>query len=157
MEPECDKQRIIDQEHLRLLALFHYVSGGLTVAFSSLFIVHTLFFSFVASHPEWVADHRLQHIAELPFNLMRMLAFVMGSMVALGVAFGVVQILSGRFIARRRYRGISLAVAIVNLVMIPYGTLLGVFTLLVLARESVRALYLQDQGDRPVERPQLPS
>jgi len=156
MDPEREKQRIIDQEHLRLLALFHYIAGGLTIAFSSLFIVHTLLFAVVASHPDWIADMRLQQAA-LPFNLMRMMAFVMGSVVTLGVAFGIAQILSGRFIARRRYRGISLAVAIANLVLIPYGTLLGVFTLVVLARESVRELYPQARGDGPDDRLRLPS
>ncbi len=156
MDSQRQRQRIIDQEHLRLLALFHYIAGGLTVAFSSLFIFHTLLFALVASHPEWIADHLLQQTAALPFNLMRVLAFVMGSVVTLGVAFGVAQILSGRFIARRCYRGMSLAVAIVNLVLIPYGTLLGVFTLLVLARRSVRDLYLGAPGTRPDDRPRLP-
>ena len=157
MDTEQEKQLIIDQEHLRLLALFHYIAGGLTIAFSSLFIVHTLFFSFLASHPQWATDPELQQLGALPFNLMRVLAFVMGSLVILGIAFGIAQILSGRFIARRRYRGVSLLVAILNLLVIPYGTLLGVFTLLVLGRESVRALYRQSPTQRPDEQPKLPS
>jgi hypothetical protein len=157
VDTEQQKRLIIDQEHLRLLALLHYIAGGLTIAFSSLFIVHTLFFAFLASHPQWIADHRLHQVAIQPFALMRMLAFVMGSVVVLGIAFGVAQILSGRFIARRRYRGISLGVAILNLLLIPYGTLLGVFTLVVLARDNVRDLYLQAQRQKHTEQPQLTS
>ena len=35
MTPE-EKHAIVDDEHLRLLALFHYIFGGITVAFALL-------------------------------------------------------------------------------------------------------------------------
>jgi TRAP-type C4-dicarboxylate transport system permease small subunit len=36
MSPD-ERQAVLDDEHLRLLALFHYISGGMTLAFSLLF------------------------------------------------------------------------------------------------------------------------
>ena len=44
-------------------------------------------------------------------------------------------------IGRRRRRAFTLVVAIPRLIFIPYGTILSIFTLLVLERASVKQLY----------------
>src|SRR5438309_1197036 len=36
MSPD-ERQAVLDEEHLRLLALFHYISGAMTLAFSLFF------------------------------------------------------------------------------------------------------------------------
>jgi ABC-type phosphate transport system permease subunit len=145
--PPETRQAIVDAEHLRLLALFHYICGGLTIAFSALFIFHTVALSVLAAHPEWLPAQEVRGLGEMPFNLMRMMAVVTGSFVALGIGFGIAQIVSGRFIGRRRHRIFSIVVAVLSLFLIPYGTLLGIFTLIVLSRDGVRDLY---QGESPV-------
>jgi hypothetical protein len=57
------------------------------------------------------------------------------------VAAGVGNLLSGFFIRRRRYRPFSLAVAGINCLNMPLGTLLGAFTFVVLLRGSVHDTY----------------
>ena len=59
----------------------------------------------------------------------------------LGWAMGILTLISGRAIAQRRWRIFSLVMAGVNCASIPLGTLLGVFTFIVLLRPSVRSLY----------------
>lgn len=59
----------------------------------------------------------------------------------LGVLLGVLDIIAGRCISLRRARVFTLIMAIPGVIFIPYGTLLSVFTLLVLDRGSVRKLY----------------
>jgi hypothetical protein len=54
---------------------------------------------------------------------------------------GILTIVSGRLISLRRRRTFSLVVAGINCASFPFGTVLGVFTFIVLARPSVRALY----------------
>lgn len=54
---------------------------------------------------------------------------------------GILNLLSGVFIGRKRYREFSLVVAFINCVHIPFGTVLGVFTIIVLLRPSVREVY----------------
>jgi hypothetical protein len=61
--------------------------------------------------------------------------------IVLGWTVGILTILSGRSIARRRWRMFSLVMAGVNCASFPIGTTLGVFTFIVLLRSSVRALY----------------
>jgi hypothetical protein len=45
------------------------------------------------------------------------------------------------FLWQRRYRMFSMLIAGLNCLQVPLGTVLGVFTLLVLSRESVQELY----------------
>jgi hypothetical protein len=74
-----------------------------------------------------------------------MMAFF-GIMALMGVVYGVLQIVAGRCISQRRARVFTVIVAIPRLVFIPYGTMLSVFTLLVLERASVQQLYRRQPG-----------
>jgi len=57
------------------------------------------------------------------------------------VASGVLNLLSAFFIRARRYRTFSFIVSGINCLHTPLGTALGVFTIIVLIRDSVRELY----------------
>jgi hypothetical protein len=48
---------------------------------------------------------------------------------------------SGLFLLRRRHRMFSMVVAAINCLHIPIGTALGIFTFIVLGRDSVRKVY----------------
>lgn len=63
--------------------------------------------------------------------------------VKLAAALALLTILSGVFIRRQKYRTFSLVIAGLSCLMVPFGTVLGVFTLVILSRESVRQLYLR--------------
>jgi hypothetical protein len=137
----ADRQRIVDEEHLRLLALFHYISGAVTIAFSLFIGVWIVFMgtmlAFVPPVPPGGEAAGAPH-PHAPFAIM--LAFF-GVFFALGLAYGILEILSGRYIARRRRRVFSLVVAVPRILLIPYGTILSIVTLLVLDRTSIKALY----------------
>ena len=61
----------------------------------------------------------------------------------------VLNILSGLFIGRRKFRTFSLVVAVLNCIHIPLGTVLGVFTIIVLLRPSVRDVYEPSLSSSP--------
>ena len=50
-------------------------------------------------------------------------------------------LLSALFLWRRQHRMFSMVVGGLNCLQIPFGTALGVFTILVLSRDSVQELY----------------
>ena len=143
-----EKQAVVDEEHLRLLALFHYVFGGLGVAFSLLGVIWTIVMATMfASFPpaaEGTAEEAARQFKMMPAFMM---AFF-GVMAAFGVVYGILQIVSGRCLARRRARLFTLIVALPGLIFLPYGTLLSVFTFVVLERASVERLY-RDTGRMP--------
>jgi uncharacterized membrane protein HdeD (DUF308 family) len=57
------------------------------------------------------------------------------------VASGILNLISGLCLRARKGRTFSLVVAGINCLHIPLGTVLGVFTIIVLIRDSMRELY----------------
>jgi hypothetical protein len=66
--------------------------------------------------------------------------------VLLGWLFAALVAVAGRKLAKRRGRTFCIVVAALCCIMVPLGTILGVFTLIVLTRPSVQALFAS--GDR---------
>jgi hypothetical protein len=128
------RERVIDEEHLRLLALFHYISGGMTLAFSLMFGAMLGFMAVM------FATIPMEAPAGKPAPPVQVL-WVFAVFMAIGVLLGVLEIIAGRCISLRRARVFTLIAALPGVIFIPYGTLLSVFTLLVLDRGSVKQLY----------------
>lgn len=141
MDIEKLKQETIDNEHLRLLALFHYISGGLTILFSSMFILHLIFMSFFMMNPGIFPQETIAEGEINPEQFISVFMYFFGVFIFLGIVFGIAQILSGRFIKKRKHKVFSILVAIPNLLFIPYGTILAIFTIIVLDRKSVKEQY----------------
>lgn len=134
----ADYQMLRDADHLRLLALFHYIYGGIVIAMSSFAIVHLVLGIVMIVNPGAFAAPR----GQVPDRMLGWLFALMGGAVlVIGWTVGLLTILSGRWIKQRRRRLFSMILAGVNCMWVPLGTVLGVTTLMVLLRESVRALY----------------
>ena len=140
--PQEQRDRIIDDEHLRLLGLGHYITGGLAIAFASLFIFHLAFLLVAAANPGMFPEAPGAHAPGPGF--FATFAAVVGLMIVAGWAFGGLTIYAGRCIARRRGRMLTFVMACLNTLFIPVGTVLGVFTLIVLSRPSVKRQYEEE-------------
>jgi hypothetical protein len=141
--PSIEQQRTIDQEHLRLLAIFFYLVGGLTALFSSVGLIHFGFGMAMAFFPELFNGPGGQGAPPPPF-VGYLFAFVGGSLVLFGWTVGALTIYSGRSIQKRKRRTLTLAVAALNCLnctFFPFGLLLGTLSIIVLCRPSVSQLY----------------
>ena len=135
-------QRIRDEEHLRLLAVFHYVVAGIGALFACFPLIHVAVGLMLFLSPAFVGKGQ----ANLPphwFGLFFMM--IGGVFVLLGWSAAICTFISGRYLAKRRKRLFSYVMGAVLCAFMPFGTILGVFTLIVLGRESVRQLYLENQ------------
>jgi hypothetical protein len=132
-----ERQAVLDHEHLRLLALFHYISGGITMGFSLMYGLWALFMFVVI--PQQARGNIDDAFGQQFMPLMMFGMF--GIFCAFGVAYGIVEIVCGRFISKRRARIFTIIASLPRLIFIPYGTILSIFTLLVLDRASVRLHY----------------
>ena len=47
MNETQNRQQVIDEEHLRLLSIFHYISGGFTLFISLIFLFQFFMFSII--------------------------------------------------------------------------------------------------------------
>ena len=128
-----------DAEHLRLLALFHYIVGGIIMVLSSCAIVHLVMGIVMLVNP---AAFRGPPGSPPPPGFLGALFTMMGSVVVIGGwTIGILAIFSGRCIAGHRRRMFSLIIAGILCLWMPFGTVLGVFTFIVLLRPSIEAMY----------------
>lgn len=134
-----------DAEHLRLLEILHYVYGALAMLFSCVFIMHIVMGVAALNDPSIFTPRGPGVPANAPPPMPPMIGWVfiiMGSCaILIGWTIGILSIVSGRCIARRRRRVFSLVIAGLNCISFPLGTALGVFTFIVLLRDSIRPLY----------------
>ena len=69
-----------------------------------------------------------------------------GLFILAGWAFAVCLVLAGRFLARRKRYMFCLVMAALACMFMPFGTVLGVFTIIVLVREPVKDLFGVDSA-----------
>jgi hypothetical protein len=132
-----NQQQILDNEHLRLLSIFHYIKGAITALFACIPIIHVvlgLLFIF--------APHVFGHGRDQPPAFIGWLFVILGcTFILLGWTFAVLVLIAGRCIAHRKHYTFCFVVACVECLSVPFGTVLGVFTILVLNRASVKGLF----------------
>jgi len=58
-----------------------------------------------------------------------------------GITMAICILIAGQCLFRRKAYSFALVIACVECLFIPFGTILGVFTIIVLSRESVKALF----------------
>ena len=128
-----------DKEHLRLLAIFHYVVAGLAALFSFFPLLYTTvgaIFIFAARHGTPKPGE------QLPPEFLGWIFVVLGLLLfLLGVAMAICILIAGRCLSRRKHYTFALVMACIECLLIPFGTILGVFTIIALSRESVKELF----------------
>lgn len=131
-------------EQFRIISIFHYVVGGFHALFGSFGLIHFFMGLMFVLNPAMMEPRS----AGAPPVAWIGWVFVLvgGGWVLFGWTLGLCTILSGRYIAQRRKRIFSIVVASVNCAMVPFGTVLGIFTLILLTRDDVRALYGEPGG-----------
>lgn len=130
--PDWQTQR--DSDHLRLLGIFYYVSAGLTgmgLLVGMIYLVLGVVLGGVA-----MADGEEEAV------IMGAVFGGTGLLIVLltGVMI-VLEIMAGRCLMSDRGRVFCMVVAALNCMSFPTGTVLGVFTFIVLSRPSVQARF----------------
>jgi len=128
-----------DAEHLRLLSIFHYIVGGMEGLVGCFPIFHFLFGAAVVFLP-----HKLGEAKDGPPPALLGWFFMLiaGTWMALAWSLAVCLFIAGRSLTQRKRYVFCLVTAGVTAAMcMPFGTVLGVFTILVLARPAVKAAF----------------
>lgn len=136
----ADEPQPQDTEHLRLLSIFHYVVAGLQATFACFPIIHFVVGTAMVAIPPNRGDG-----AEGVWVPKAMGCFFMaisGALILAGWTLAACMVLVGRNLAARKRHTFCLVVAgIESAACMPFGTALGVFTIVVLLRPSVKALF----------------
>ncbi|MBI3823478.1 MAG: hypothetical protein HY289_12485, partial [Planctomycetes bacterium] len=124
-----------DDDHLRLLSIFHYILGAMNAFAGCLPLIHvTLGMVFLVG--------TFDDDPNAPSREIGLLFVVIGGGISLFCwTAASAKIFAGRSLARRANYRFCYIVAILECLQMPTGTALGVCTIVVLSRPSVKALF----------------
>ena len=131
-----------DADHLRVLSICHYVWGGLVLLFSSFGIIYVVMGVLMANGQfTFPASPGRPPPPPMPPAMGYFFAGFGACFMVFGWTLGILAIVSGRRMTQHRSRVFSIVIASIGCLSVPLGTTLGVFTIVVLMRDSVKALY----------------
>lgn len=128
-----------DKEHLKLLSIFHYIVGAITALFS--------FFPLI-----YVAIGIAMLVGafngkDAPPKIVGWIFVIFpGFIILCGWTFTVCIFIAGYKLAHYRSRMYCLVIACIECTFMPFGTVLGVFTIIVLMKDSVKELFRTSQS-----------
>lgn len=139
-----------DLQYLKLLSIFHYVVGGLAALFAFIPIIYIVFGILAICIP---ASFESEGEA-MPAFIGWIFIIIGTGLVVLGWAFAVCTICAGRYLARQVHYMFCMVMAAIECIFMPFGTVLGVFTIVVLAKPSVKEMFEQTAASKPSGAPQ---
>ena len=126
-----------DDEQLHLLSVFHYVLAGICSLFS---LFPLIYFGMGLAMMAGMGE-RETGPASAPLLAGCFVAGMGGLFLVCAVGYALALFLAARFLAERRRHTFCVVVAAISCSFTPLGTVLGVFTLIVLFRPSVKTLF----------------
>jgi hypothetical protein len=143
-----DTQSEIASHDLKLLAIGHYVQGGITAFYSLLLLGY---FSLMGTlFAKLGAD---QSAGRLPPGFGAILSAVFGVLFLLCALYTLCIFLAAYWLRHHRNMLFIQIVSGFNCLVVPYGTLLGVFTLIVLSRPTARLFFTAHHAEPAVTAP----
>ncbi len=127
-----------DLWHLRLLSIFHYVVAVITALLGCIPIFHLVFGIAIVSGTIPIEDPAYSAFAG--WIIVSFAGIVMTAMWSYAVALRF----AARFLHEHRRLPFCAGIAAVGCIFMPFGTVLGVVTIVVLLRRSVQQLFDED-------------
>ncbi len=123
-----------DTEQLRLLSIFHYVISGLAALFSAIPLLYIVLGTVMRrgdfGHQDKVG------------RLIGGFITALGAGVFLAIIIYVVcMVMAAIYLREHKHHTFCLVMAGISCVFMPFGTVLGVLTIIVLSRDSVKVLF----------------
>ena len=131
-----------DEQHLKLISLFHFIVGGITALFSLFPVIHLVIGLALVFAPGKLGAHGEAPPAFVGWIFIVAALFFM----TLGWTMAACIAAAGRCLAARKRYMFCLVMAGIECIFMPFGTVLGVFTIVVLTREPVKSLFAAAQG-----------
>jgi hypothetical protein len=130
-----------------LLSMFHYILGGITALFSCMFLIH-IFIGWAMVSGTFFHDAK----GGGPPPAFGWLFVIMGAVfMVLGWSLAVCMLVAGKKLKQRKNRIFCMVVAGIECMQMPLGTVLGVFTLIALNKDSIKEMFAQ-QAPPPLPR-----
>lgn len=123
-----------EEQNLDTLSTLHYVMGAITALLACIPIIHLVIGIVIIASGLHGGEQVPQVIGWAFIILASILIFG-------GWVFAVLIIIAGRRLKERRSYNFCLVISFLECLIIPLGTVLGIFTIINLTREPVKALF----------------
>jgi len=135
---------------LRLLSIGYFIQGGIVIFYGLLALCYVGFmgaiFGSIPNSPQ--GDPRNQ----IPAGLLYTIGAIVIAVALVTLVGGSCVLYAGLALRKHEKRTFVLVMAALNCLAVPYGTVLGIFTFLVLQRAEAKEIFAQT----PAPAPQLP-
>ena len=136
-----------DESHLHLLSVFHFVMGGLYALGIGFVALHFLMMRLFMTMPQGPRASTSIGIPAsppppvMPPEIMTIMIvfYIVAAIIIASLATG--NILTGVWLKKRIQHTMTFVIAALNCAFFPFGTVLGVFTIIVLQRPTVKMTY----------------
>ncbi len=128
-----------DQSHLNILGICYYVAGGLGLAGGAVFIL--MFGAFML--PALSSASSGNGGSGPPASAFGFMIVFFGGFLIIALISGIAMIYAGHCLRNHQHRIFCFVVACIACLNAPLGTVLGVFTIIVLSRPQVKAAFEQ--------------
>lgn len=142
-------QAFEDAGHIRSLSIAHYVFAGLSALLSCFSLIYIFLggaFILGKVPPSPAPPAGSPPPPDMAFMGWFFALFGLAFLI-LGLGIAICQFLTARWLSARKKRTFCFVVACIECINMPLGTLLGIFTILVLSRPSVKALFDAGPGE----------
>jgi len=123
-----------DQEHLKILSVFHYIVAGFVGLMSCMFLLQ------VALQLLMVVMSIANHNSSSTVVSLVMLMVPSGFLLC-GWTMAFLMYKAGKLLPQHQRYSFCLTIACLMLIIIPFGTVLGIFSLIVLLRPQVKEMF----------------
>jgi hypothetical protein len=125
-----------DEQHLDLLAVFHYIVGGLTALIACIPFIHlAIGIAMLSGSFDGAKGGAPPRFVGILFVVFA------GCLILAGWALALFIIIAGRRLKARKSRTFCIVVAAIECTLMPFGTVLGVFTIIMLMKDSAKILF----------------
>ncbi|MBN1147264.1 MAG: hypothetical protein JXA78_08410 [Anaerolineales bacterium] len=130
-----------NETYLKILSIFHFVVAGMAALFACFPIFH-LAMGITMLTGGFFSGELAPDDTFFPFTIFGlMFTLLPAAMIVLGWAFAISLAISGYFLSQKRKYTFCLVMAGVSCVFMPFGTVLGAFTIGTLIQPAVKALF----------------
>jgi hypothetical protein len=126
-----------DLQHLKLLSIFHYVVAGLLALVACFPILHFVVGLMMIFSPSSMGGGSNPP----PPALGWLFVLIAGAIILLGWTMAICLMVAGWFLSRGKHYIFCFVMACIICLFHPFGTVLGVFTIIVLLRPSVKRFF----------------
>lgn len=129
----------ITAHDLRLLSIGYYIQGGISAFYTLLMLGYSAFASAVFANILKTAGESGQQ--EIPPALVSIISLLLAMMLGIACAYTACLFLAAYWLRHSRNMLFLQVLAALNCLAIPYGTVLGIFTFMVLQRPTAKQIF----------------